>query len=105
MLATLATRVSEAKCIYISETLNIEHLPTKLKGYRPCGRSWCYGNDSSDSVLAPLVPCNLFEGDCLSAHVFKKYCVIDARKAFQNILAAFLGARLKVQCLFVVLFD
>jgi hypothetical protein len=92
MLATLATRVTEAKCIYISETLNIEHLPTKLKGYRPCGKSWCYGNDSTESGLAPLVPCNLFEGDCLT-HVFKKYCVIDARKAFQNILAAFLGAR------------
>ena len=75
MLATLATRVSEAKCIYISETLNIEHLPTKLKGYRPCGKSRCYGNDSTESAL---VPCNLFEGDCLT-HVFKKYCVIDAR--------------------------
>ena len=92
MLATLATRVSEAKCIYISETLNIEPLPTNLKDYRPFGNSWCYGNHSSESVLAPSIPCNLFEGDCL-AHVFKKYSVIDARKAFQNILAAFLGAR------------
>jgi hypothetical protein len=77
MLATLATRVSEAKSIYISETLNIEYLPTKHKAYRKrlFGNSWCYGNDSSESVLAPCIPCNLFEGDCL-AHVFKKYCVI-----------------------------
>jgi len=93
MLATVATRVSEAKCKCISETLNPERLPTKRKGLKVCGKSWCYGNDSTESVLAPCIPCNLFEGDCLSAHVFKKYCVIDARKAFENILAAFLGAR------------
>jgi len=59
------------KCKCIAETLNPERLPTKRKGLKVFGKSWCYGNDSTESALANI-PCNLFEGDCLSAHVFNK---------------------------------
>jgi hypothetical protein len=89
MLATLPTRITEAKCIYISETPNIEPLPTKLKAYRLCGKSWCYGNDSTELVLARLVPCNLFEGDCLSAHVFKNNVSLTLEKLFRISLLHF----------------